>query len=170
MAATKAATKSAKKTATKTATKTDTAVPSATYYLVKSEPFKYPWSQLVADGKTLWDGVRNFEARNKLRAMKLDERVLFYHSNEGKEIVGIAKVVREAYADPTSEEDWSVVDLAPVAALKVPVTLATIRAHELLGSMEMMRRNRLSVTTVTAEEYKEILRLGGLSEDPAATS
>jgi predicted RNA-binding protein with PUA-like domain len=136
------------------------------YHLVKSEPVKYPWSQLIADGKTLWDGVRNFEARNKLRAMKLDERVLFYHSNEGKEIVGIAKVVREAYADPTSDEDWSVVDLAPVASLKVPVTLATIRAHELLGAMEMMRRNRLSVTTVTLAEYTEILRLGGLTAAP----
>lgn len=156
----------AKKTATVSAPLEKPPFAQLAYHLVKSEPVKYPWSQLVADGKTLWDGVRNFEARNKLRAMKLEERVLFYHSNEGKEIVGIAKVVREAYADPTSDEDWSVVDLAPVAPLKIPVTLATIRAHELLGTMEMMRRNRLSVTTVTLAEYTEILRLGGLSTAP----
>lgn len=129
-------------------------------FLVKSEPFVYAFDQLVRDKKTMWEGVRNFEARNTMRAMKKGDVCLFYHSNEGKEIVGIAKVVRTAYQDPTTEEDWSVVDLAPVKKLKVPVTLAAIKEHPVLSKMEMMRRNRLSVSHVTEEELAAVLELG----------
>jgi predicted RNA-binding protein with PUA-like domain len=128
-------------------------------WLIKSEPFKYPFDKLVADGRTAWDGVRNFEARNNLRAMKKGDTLLFYHSNEGKEIVGIAKVAREAYQDPTTDEDWSVVDVAPVRALKKPVTLATIKAHKTLKGMMMVRRPRISVTPVTEEELDVVLEL-----------
>lgn len=130
-------------------------------FLVKSEPYKYPFAQLVADGKTMWDGVRNFEARNTLREMKLGDLCLFYHSNEGKEIVGVAKVVRAAYPDPTSDEDWSVVDLAPVCALAEPVTLATIKAHPSLSKMQLVTRSRLSVSRVTDGELAAILALSG---------
>lgn len=129
-------------------------------FLIKSEPFVYAFDQLVADKKTMWEGVRNFEARNTLRAMRKDDVCLFYHSNEGKEVVGIAKVVREAYQDPTTDEDWSVVDVAPVKKLKVPVTLAAIKEHPLLSKMEMIRRNRLSVTKVTEAELAAVLELG----------
>jgi predicted RNA-binding protein with PUA-like domain len=134
-------------------------VPWTGIHLVKSEPSVYPWSKLVSEGRTMWDGVRNYEARNKLRGMKLGDVVLFYHSNEGKEIVGIATVAGEAYRDPTSDEDWSVVDLAPVQPLVQSVPLGVIRDDEVLGTMEMMRRNRLSVTTVTTAEYTRILEL-----------
>jgi predicted RNA-binding protein with PUA-like domain len=130
--------------------------------LVKSEPYKYPFEQLAKDKRTTWDGVRNFEARNNLRAMKKGDLVLFYHSNEGKEIVGIAKVVREAYADPTAEgEDWSVVELAPVKALKAPVTLATIKGDETLAEMQLLRRSRLSVVPVSGAEFDRVLSLAG---------
>ncbi len=131
------------------------------HYLVKSEPFKYSFEQLVADGRTTWDGVRNFEARNNLRAMKKGDQVLFYHSNEGKAVVGIARVAREAYPDPTSDEDWSVVDVEPVRALKRPVTLDEMRGHKLLGKMAIFRRSRLSVVPVTDEEFEAVLELGG---------
>lgn len=129
-------------------------------FLIKSEPFVYAFDQLVRDKKTMWEGVRNFEARNTLRAMKKGDYCLFYHSNEGKEIVGVAKVVREAYQDPTTDEDWSVVDVAPVKKLKVPVPLAAIKEHPLLSKMEMIRRNRLSVTKVTEAELAAVLELG----------
>ena len=128
------------------------------HWLAKSEPAKYAFSQLLKDKKTTWDGVRNFEARNNLRAMKKGDLVLFYHSNEGKEIVGIAKVVKEAYPDPTSDEDWSVVDLAPVKALEAPITLDAIRAHPLLSEMQILKRNRLSVTAVSPEEFQAVLK------------
>jgi predicted RNA-binding protein with PUA-like domain len=131
------------------------------FWLVKSEPFKYAYAQLEKDKRTVWDGVRNFEARNHLRAMKKGDLLLFYHSNEGKEIVGIAKVLREAFQDPTTEEDWSVVEVGPVRALARPVTLDEVRTHALLGQMQMIRRNRLSVTTVTAAEFETILTLSG---------
>jgi predicted RNA-binding protein with PUA-like domain len=131
------------------------------YFLVKSEPFKYPFSKLVGDKRTTWDGVRNFEARNHLRAMKLGDLLLFYHSNEGKEIVGVAKVTRTAYADPTADDgDWSVVDIAPVKALAAPVSLATIREDTKLSEMLLLRRSRLSVVPVTAAEFKRVLELG----------
>ena len=100
---------------------------AASYWLVKSEPSTFSWDQLVKDGKAVWDGVRNFTARNNLRAMKKGDVVLFYHSNEGKSVVGIAKVTREAYPDPSSDEDWSAVDLEPVKPMTNPVSLAQMR-------------------------------------------
>ena len=131
------------------------------YFLVKSEPYKYPFEKLVADKRTTWDGVRNFEARNHLRSMKVGDVLLFYHSNEGKEIVGLAKVVRTAYPDPTAKEgDWSVVDIAPVKPLAAPVSLATIRDDEKLAEMQLLRRSRLSVVPVTPAEFKRVLELG----------
>jgi predicted RNA-binding protein with PUA-like domain len=130
------------------------------YWLIKSEPFKYAWDRFVADGRTHWDGVRNFEARNNLRAMGLDDLTLFYHSNEGKQIVGVAKVVRTAYADPTSDEDWSVVDVAPVKPLALPVTLEAVKADALLAQMALVRRSRLSVAPVAPEEFTRVLALG----------
>ena len=130
-------------------------------WLLKSEPFKYSWSQLQKDGRTTWDGVRNFEARNNLRAMHKGDLCLFYHSNEGKEIVGIAKVIKTAYPDATAEtgEDWSVVDLAPYKACKVPLTLATIRNEPRLATMALLRRSRLSVTKVDPQELAVISTL-----------
>jgi predicted RNA-binding protein with PUA-like domain len=130
------------------------------YWLVKSEPFKYSWDQFVADKKTFWDGVRNYAARNNLKAMKKGEEVFFYHSNEGLEIVGIAKVVKEFYQDPTTDEEaWVVVDFAPVRKLKKPVTLGQIKATKSLANMAILKLGRLSVTPVTPDEWDEILLL-----------
>ncbi len=124
------------------------------YWLIKSEPFKYSWDQFVKDGVTFWDGVRNYGARNNLRSMKKGDLLLFYHSNEGMEIVGIAKVVKEHYQDPTTEEDaWLVVDVKPVKKLKNPVSLATIKADPRLTQMALVRLGRLSVQPVTDEEW-----------------
>lgn len=132
-----------------------------TYWLAKSEPSVYPFQQLLSDRRTAWDGVRSFEARNNLRAMKKGDLVLFYHSNEGKEIVGIAKVVAEAYPDPSADEgDWSAVDLAPVKVLSAPVSLATIKADKKLAQMALLRRSRLSVVPVTPAEFQRLLELG----------
>jgi predicted RNA-binding protein with PUA-like domain len=128
-------------------------------WLIKSEPFKYPFAKLVADGRTVWEGVRNYEARNNLRAMRKGDTCLFYHSNEGKEIVGLAKVAREAYPDPSSDEDWSAVDVEPVRALRHPVTLEAMKAHRLLKGMMVFRRPRLSVVPVTKEELDTVLEL-----------
>ena len=133
---------------------------SPSYWLVKSEPTKYPFAKLVEDGKTTWDGIRNFEARNNLRAMKKGDLLLYYHSNEGKEIVGIARVAREAYQDPTSDEDWSVIDVEPVAALKAPVKLTAIRESAKLRSMVLLKKSRLSVAPVTAAEFAAVLSAG----------
>ncbi len=131
------------------------------YWLVKSEPFKYSWEQFVKDGKTFWDGVRNYQARNNLRAMKKGDRVLFYHSNEGLAVVGIAEVVREAYQDPTTDDaNWVVVDLKPLKALKSPVTLATMKETEALSEMSLIRQSRLSVCPIRKEEYDLILKMG----------
>ncbi|MGA7118917.1 MAG: EVE domain-containing protein [Polyangiaceae bacterium] len=129
------------------------------YWLTKSEPNKYPFDQLVADGRTRWDGVRNFEARNNLRAMKKGDLVLYYHSNEGKAVVGVARVAREAYPDPTSEDDWSAVDVEPVRALARPVSLDELRDHPVLRDMMIFRRPRLSVVPVTPEEYELVVAL-----------
>lgn len=129
------------------------------YWLTKSEPNKYPFDQLVADGRTRWDGVRNFEARNNLRAMKKGNLVLYYHSNEGKAVVGVARVAREAYPDPTSEDDWSAVDVEPVRALARPVSLDELRDHPVLRDMMIFRRPRLSVVPVTPEEYELVVAL-----------
>jgi predicted RNA-binding protein with PUA-like domain len=130
------------------------------YWLVKSEPFKYSWDQFVKDGKTFWDGVRNYAARNNLRDMKKGDQAFFYHSNEGVEIVGIAKVIREAYQDPTTEEDaWVVVDLKPVKKLKNPVTLQQIKKESRLSGMALLRLSRLSVQPVTEDEWHIILEM-----------
>ena len=132
------------------------------YWLVKSEPFKYSWDQFVKDKKTFWDGVRNYAARNNLRAMKKDDEVLFYHSNEGVEVVGIAKVAKEAYQDPTTEEAaWLVVDLKPVRKLKKPVPLEIIKKDPRLTNMDLVRLGRLSVQTVKEEEWKIIMEYAG---------
>lgn len=132
------------------------------YWLVKSEPFKYSWDQFVKDKKTFWDGVRNYAARNFLRDMKKGDEVFFYHSNEGLEIVGIAKVVKESYQDPTTDEDaWVVVDLAPVKQLANPVSLKQIKAEPKLASMALIKLSRLSVSPVTPEEWKVILHMAG---------
>ena len=131
------------------------------HWLVKSEPYKYSFEALLGDKLTSWDGVRNFEARNNLRAMKRGDLLLFYHSNEGKAVVGVANVAREAYPDATAEEgDWSVVDVAPVKALAAPVSLDVIRVDAALANMQLLRRSRLSVVPVTPEEFRRILELG----------
>jgi len=130
------------------------------YWLVKSEPEAYSWQTFVKDGKTAWTGVRNFQARNNLRAMKKDDFTFFYHSVSEKQIVGVAKVVKEAYADPTAEEgDWSCVDLAPVKALRKPVTLDAIKSDKILKEMPLVRQSRLSVTPLTAGQFKRLLEL-----------
>lgn len=133
------------------------------YWLVKSEPFKYSWEQLVKDKKTVWDGVRNFAARNNLRAMKKGDHVFFYHSNEGLAIVGIAEVAKEAFQDPTTDDtNWVVVELKPYKALPNPVALADIKQEKSLADMQLVRIGRLSVSAVTADEYKKILKMGGM--------
>lgn len=130
------------------------------YWLVKSEPHKYSWEKFNQDGRTFWDGVRNFAARNNLRAMKEGDLVFFYHSNEGKEIVGIAKVVKEFYQDPTTDDpNWVVVELAPVETLKKPVTLEKIKADPSLKGIELVRLGRLSVSAVKREEFDHILAM-----------
>ena len=132
------------------------------YWLVKSEPFKYSWEQFVIDKKTFWDGVRNYGARNNLRAMKKGDKVLFYHSNEGVEIVGIAAVVKEAYQDPTTDVDaWVVVDLKPVKKLKKAVPLKDIKDDERLKDMDLVRLGRLSVQTVKDTEWDIIMDMAG---------
>jgi predicted RNA-binding protein with PUA-like domain len=131
------------------------------YFLVKSEPGTYSFSDLVRDEKTAWDGIRNFEARNHLRTMKKGDRVLFYHSGKDKAVVGIARVVREAYPDPKAAgEDWSAVDLAPDSPLARPVTLAVIKADTKLTDFALIRRGRLSVVPVTRAEFDRVLALG----------
>ena len=131
------------------------------YWLVKSEPHKYSWQKFNEDGRTFWDGVRNFQARNNLRDMKAGDLVLFYHSNEGKEVVGIAKVVKEAYQDPTTEDkNWLVVDLEPVETLKNPVTLEQVKADERLKEVGLVRQGRLSVMGLKREEFDRIIELG----------
>lgn len=130
------------------------------YWLVKSEPHKYSWEKFNQDGRTFWDGVRNFQARNNLRDMKVDDLVLFYHSNEGKEVVGIAKVAREFYQDPSTDDpNWVVVDLVPVETLKHPVTLERIKADEALKNIHLVRQGRLSVMSLKREEFDRILEM-----------
>ncbi len=131
-------------------------------WLIKSEPYKYSFSQLLVDGATRWDGVRNYEARNNLRAMKEGELALYYHSNEGKEVVGVARVKRTAYPDPTApkDEDWAAVDFEPAFPLKEPVTLAAIKKNAKLADMALLRRPRISVVPVTAPEFREVLAMG----------
>ncbi|MFN4234721.1 MAG: EVE domain-containing protein [Bacteroidia bacterium] len=130
------------------------------YWLVKSEPFKYSWEQFLKDGKTFWDGVRNYQARNNLKAMKKGDLVLFYHSNEGLNVVGIAEVVKEHYQDPTTDDkNWVVVDLKPKKTLKNPVSLSQIKSDEILKNMALVKQSRLSVCPVTKNEFDRILEL-----------
>ena len=132
------------------------------YWLVKQEPSAYSWTDFVRDGKTAWTGVRNFTARNNLRAMRNGDAAFFYHSVTGKAVVGIAKVVREAYPDPTAKEgDWSAVDLAPEKALPKPIALEDIKRNAKLKEMALLRLSRLSVQPVTKAQFDEIVRMGG---------
>ena len=132
------------------------------YWLVKSEPDVYGYDQLVAEKRGRWDGVRNYQARNNLRAMKTGDLVLFYHSNIGLAVVGIARVVREHFPDPTAEKgDWSAVELEPVKPLKRPVPLAEIKAHPALQQFGLVRNGRLSVMPASFDEFSTILELGG---------
>ena len=133
------------------------------YWLIKSEPTKYSWDQFVKDKKTFWDGVRNYAARNNLRAMKKGDQLFYYHSNEGTEIVGIAEVVKEAYQDPTTDDtNWVVVDVKPVKKLKKPVSLAQIKEDKRLTNMALIKLSRLSVQPVTTEEWMAVLELAGM--------
>jgi predicted RNA-binding protein with PUA-like domain len=129
-------------------------------WLVKSEPSTFSWSKLVDDGVAVWDGVRNFEARNNLRAMKKGDLVLFYHSNEGKSVVGLARVKREAYQDPTTKDDWSAVDLEPVKALAAEVSLESMRGIKALSNMVLLKKSRLSVSPVSEGELAAVLAAG----------
>ena len=129
--------------------------------MVKQEPTAYSWDQFAADGRAAWTGVRNFQARNNIRAMKKGDLVLFYHSVVGKEVVGIAKVAREAYPDPTADEPgWDCVDIAPVKPLKTPVTLEAIKRAPALKNVPLLKQSRLSVMPLTAAEYGAIVKLG----------
>ncbi len=133
------------------------------HWLVKSEPSTYSWDQLEKDKQTFWDGVRNYAARIHLRNMKKGDEVLFYHSNEGTEIVGIAKVVKEAYQDPTTDDtNWVAVDLKPVKKIKKPVSLSQVKAEPRLKNMALVRLGRLSVQPVTDEEWEIVMEMGGM--------
>ena len=130
------------------------------YWLMKSEPDVFSYDDLVRKGKEHWDGVRNYTARNNMRAMKKGDKALFYHSNIDKAVVGIMQIVQEAYQDPTTtEEQWVCVDVAPVEKLKHPVSLAAIKANPKLAEMKIIKQSRLSVTDVTKQEFDEILRM-----------
>ena len=132
------------------------------YWLVKSEPSVYSWDQFVKDKQTFWSGVRNYAARINLRAMKKGDEVLYYHSNEGVEIIGIAKIIKESYQDPTTDDErWVAVDLKPQKKLKKSVTLAQVKADERLADMALVRLGRLSVQPVTKTEWKVIMELAG---------
>jgi len=132
------------------------------YWLVKSEPAAYAWAQLVKDGQTAWTGVRNFQARNNLRAMKKGDHVFFYHSVSDKQVVGLARVAREFYPDSTAAEgDWSCVDLTPVKALKAPVTLEAIKTDSVLKDMPLVKQSRLSVTALTPAQAERLSKMAG---------
>ena len=132
------------------------------HWLVKQEPDSYAWTTFVSDGRATWDGVRNFQARNNLRGMRQGDAVLFYASGEPKSVLGIARVTRAAFPDPTADEgDWSAVELEPVAALKQPVPLATIKATAALQQILLVRHSRLSVMPLLAEAFDAIVKLGG---------
>lgn len=134
------------------------------YWLIKSEPFKYSWEQFKKDKKTCWDGVRNYAARNNLRDMKKGDLAFFYHSNEGMEIVGIAKLVKEHYQDPTTNETaWLAVDFAPHKELKKPVRLEELKKNPFFKNMDLIRLARLSVGKVTETEFFKICDLGGVT-------
>jgi predicted RNA-binding protein with PUA-like domain len=130
------------------------------HWLLKSEPAKYSWSQMLKDKRTFWDGVRNYQARNNLREMKKGDLCLYYHSNDGKEVVGIVKIVKEHYQDPTTEDaNWVVVDVSPFASLKKPVGLDVIKKDPRLANIGLVRQGRLSVMKLSKEEFDVILEL-----------
>jgi predicted RNA-binding protein with PUA-like domain len=130
------------------------------YWLIKSEPTVYPFNQLLVEKQTAWTGIRNYTARNNLKAMQLGDALLFYHSNVGKEIVGLAKVVKTFYQDPTSQEAaWVCVDVAPVKKFSKPVSLETIKKHAVLKNMQIVKLSRMSVSAVTPEEFKTVCAL-----------
>ena len=131
------------------------------FWIIKQEPSKYNWQQFEKDRKTYWDGVRNYQARNNLKNMKKGDNLLFYHSVVGKEIVGIAEVTREAYPDPTTDDErWVVVDLKPIKPFKVPVTLEEIKAHKELSQIALIKQARLSVMPITKKEFQILLKMG----------
>lgn len=135
------------------------------YWLVKQEPEAYSWSAFVKDGGTAWTGVRNFQARNNLRSMKKGDLVMYYHSVSDKQVVGIARVSKEAYPDPTAKEgDWSCVDLVPLKGLESPVDLETIKADKALAELPLIRQGRLSVQPLAKGQFQRILKLGKTSE------
>ena len=132
------------------------------YWLVKSEPLVYSWDKFVKDKQTFWSGVRNYSARINLKAMQKEDKVLYYHSNEGVEIIGIAKVIKESYQDPTTDDErWVAIDLKPIRKLKKPVTLAQVKADKRLENMALVRLSRLSVQPVTDEEWNVVMELAG---------
>jgi predicted RNA-binding protein with PUA-like domain len=132
------------------------------YWMVKQEPETYSWDDFVKDGSTDWTGVRNYQARNNLRGMKVGDRVLFYHSGKGKEVVGLAEVVKSAYPDPTADDpQWVAVDLKPIKPLSSPVQLAAIRYDERLSQLPLIRQSQLSVMSLTKEEFDVIVSMGG---------
>lgn len=134
---------------------------SKNYWLVKQEPAEYAWARFLADGSAAWTGVRNFQARNHLRGMRRGDLVCYYHSGARREIVGLARVQREAYTDPTATEgDWSAVDLVPVKPLRQPVSLARIRADPALQNLPLLRQARLSVMPLTEAQFRRLLELG----------
>jgi predicted RNA-binding protein with PUA-like domain len=134
---------------------------SRNYWLIKQEPTSYAWSAFARDGRAAWTGVRNYQARNNLRAMRQGDLALYYHSVTGKEVVGLAEVAKEAYPDPTAKEgDWSCVDFVPLKELPHPVPLETIKGNAKLGEMVLLKNSRLSVQPVTAVEFAEIERMG----------
>ena len=134
------------------------------YWLMKSEPSVYGWQQLVAEKKTAWSGVRNYEARNNMQAMKKGDQIFFYHSNEGKEIVGIMEVVREFYPDPEDETGkFGLVDVKPLKPLKTPVTLAALKADKRFADLALIRKGRISVTPVSDAHWKAIAKLAGIA-------
>ena len=131
------------------------------HWLVKSEPYKYSWDDLVRDGSTYWDGVRNAQARNNLRAMAVGDLVLYYHSNQGKEVVGVAKVKKTAYQDPTTDDErWVVVDLVPLKAFSESVTLMEIKSEPKLSEVALIKQSRLSVMPIEKKHFAAILKMG----------
>ena len=131
------------------------------FWIIKQEPSQYNWKQFEKDRETYWDGVRNYQARNNLKNMKKGDNLLFYHSVVGKEIVGIAEVTREAYPDPTTDDErWVVVDLIPIKPFKVPVTLEEIKTHKELSEIALIKQARLSVMPITKKEFQILLKLG----------
>jgi predicted RNA-binding protein with PUA-like domain len=131
------------------------------YWLVKSDPYKYSWEQFLKDGRTFWDGVRNYQARNNLQAMKNGDAVLFYHSNEGLAVVGVACVIKEAYQDPTTDDTrWVVVDIKPVETLKTPIFLDAMKQDKRLQNIALIKQGRLSVMPLTKEEFEIVVAKG----------